>query len=103
MDSIFAVYKAGSVGAKRCEAIVNAIVSDIAGLEYEECEKYGFKEYTTYSDCDGWLMVIVHSKKNGTQGYYVMRHDEKRHRTTSLDIHIADSGEHFATAYTWET
>jgi len=96
------VYDKGSVGAKRCEAIVNAIVSDIAGLEPEASEEHGFKEYQTYSDRDGWLTVTTFPKKDGRRAYFVMRRDNKCHRATSLDIYIADNGRHSAIAYTWE-
>ena len=102
MDSITVVYKAGSIGAMRCAKVVDAIVSDVKGLESWTSAGCDYKSYTTYRDTNGWCMVTIFPKENGKQYYTVMKRDEKRHRVTSLAILFGDDGRHVATAYTWK-
>lgn len=96
------VYEEGSVGAVRCEKIVNAILSDIKGERVYNHVPRKFKSYITYSDVNGWLEVTVYAKNDGGRLYTVMRQDNKRGKVTVLDIRIKDNGRHFASTHTWD-
>lgn len=101
MDSITVVYDANSIGAMRCAKVVDAIVSDVKGLESWTSAGSDYKSYTTYRDSNGWCMVTILPKENGHEYYTVMKRDERRHRCTSLDILVGDDGRYVATTYTW--
>ena len=101
MDSITVVYKVNSVGALRCAKVVNAIVSDVKGLEGWTLAGYDQTTYTTYRDSNGWCTVTIFPKENGHEYYIVMKRDERRHRCTSLSILAGDDGCYVATTYTW--
>lgn len=99
---IFKLYGAGSVGAMRCEKVVNAILSDIKGVPVDLYVPRELRSYTMYNDADGWMDVTIHAKKKGGRLYSVMRRDNKRHKVTMLDVRINDDGQHFATTHTWD-
>ena len=102
-SSILAIYKVNSVGALRCEAIVNAILEGVADVTPKVCEEYGFKTYEFDLEDNGWVTITVfpETKTRDHILYSIMKHDNVRPRVSSLDIGIYDNGRHSASAYSW--
>lgn len=103
-DVIMEIYEKNSNGAKRCEAIVRKISERIAGVTPEVCEEYGFEIYESKLPCNGWVTLTISPRPNWGKGetyYSIMKHDNERHKVSSLDLIISDDGRHTATAYHW--
>ena len=100
--SVTKFYEAGSIGAMRCEKIVNAILSDIKGMPIEHRTPGVCKSYSMYNDADGWLDVTVYNKDKDRKAYSVMRRDHRRNKAMVLDVTLYADGRHVARTHTWD-
>lgn len=102
--SISKRYKAGSIGAMRCEKIASAILSDIKGMQVYNSVPRSFKTYMMYSDSDGWMDVTVYAKKHKSDDRLitVMRRDNRRKKSMVLDVRICNDGHRTLRTHTWD-